>query len=171
MAAYGVKGAAYIESGIRDLAQWSDHMVKEFGEQIRPHLDELWQKAQVHMGDSAATTADVPKIDNKLEIPYVNDINENQSRQPRGDAQAALRELTASAEHDAGGNAQADAGERIRAEAQSLVSWAKQRSWLVEPKRFRDLTQKFQDLEEMEMAGGAVPARSGPNRPKTIFAT
>jgi hypothetical protein len=95
MAAYGVKGAAYIESGIRDLAQWSDHMVKEFGEQIRPHLEELWQKAQEHAAAprkhrrDKTNEAEVENI-GPMRYKYENDSEKNS----RGAEKSALLQAT-----------------------------------------------------------------------------
>lgn len=37
-------GTFYLEAGIREFAEWSHLMVKRLGEEIRPHLEELWAK-------------------------------------------------------------------------------------------------------------------------------
>jgi hypothetical protein len=37
-------GGAYIEAGVRSFADWSENMLKECGEAIRPHLDAIYQK-------------------------------------------------------------------------------------------------------------------------------
>jgi hypothetical protein len=49
LSAYAVKGAFKIARGVRDFTQWSKEMLSEFGEQIRPHLEDLWNRAkQIH---------------------------------------------------------------------------------------------------------------------------
>lgn len=45
LAAYAVKGAAVIERGIRNFAEWSSEMVKQFGEDIKPHLRNLYNQS------------------------------------------------------------------------------------------------------------------------------
>jgi len=40
-----VIGAYHLETGIRNIAHWSELMVKQFGEEIKPHLDEIWEKS------------------------------------------------------------------------------------------------------------------------------
>jgi hypothetical protein len=44
--AYGIKGAAMIARGVRDFAAWSAAMVQEFGEDVRPHLQDIFARAQ-----------------------------------------------------------------------------------------------------------------------------
>ncbi|MBB5040585.1 putative polyvalent protein kinase domain-containing protein [Prosthecobacter dejongeii] len=83
----------------------------------------------------------------KLQLPYMHETDSSESSHPRRDAQAALRELTARAENDAGRNARADAGERIRAESESLVSWARDGGWLVHGERFQELRKNLKSLE------------------------
>ena len=49
LSAYAVKGAFKIARGVRDFTAWSKEMLSEFGEAIRPHLDDLWNRAnQIH---------------------------------------------------------------------------------------------------------------------------
>lgn len=45
LAAYAVKGAALLEQGIRDAAEWGRQMVQEFGEAVRPYLDQVRKAA------------------------------------------------------------------------------------------------------------------------------
>lgn len=45
MLAYAVKGAAIIERGVRNFADWSREMVKQFGEGIRPQLKNIYNQA------------------------------------------------------------------------------------------------------------------------------
>ena len=46
LAAYAVKGAAFVERGMTDFAQWSGEMVNKFGEKIRPHLEDVWRETR-----------------------------------------------------------------------------------------------------------------------------
>lgn len=57
-----VIGATYVAEGVRDLAKWSDKMIGEFGERIRPHLEALFQRASA-LGDdiSREYNAKAPK--------------------------------------------------------------------------------------------------------------
>lgn len=45
-AAHAVKGAALLERGVRDFADWSTQMLKDFGDEIKPHLDQLFRAAR-----------------------------------------------------------------------------------------------------------------------------
>lgn len=42
LSAFTIKGAAIIERGIRDFAEWSSEMVKRYGDAIKPHLQKIW---------------------------------------------------------------------------------------------------------------------------------
>ena len=46
IAAYAIKGIAIIERGAVKFADWSKEMLDQFGEEIRPHLETVWKKAQ-----------------------------------------------------------------------------------------------------------------------------
>lgn len=45
--AYGIKGAAIVGRGITKFADWSAEMVKQFGEGIKAHLDDIWKSPHV----------------------------------------------------------------------------------------------------------------------------
>ncbi len=64
LAAYAVKGAAYLEAGIRDFAAWSEEMRGHFGAQIVPHLKEIFDHAQANraaiVADAAAEKVQTP---------------------------------------------------------------------------------------------------------------
>lgn len=94
---------------------------------------------------SGPTLLSPSHVDVPFAIPYSN--RHDQSSDLRRDAQAALRTLLARAEHDAERNARSNAEERIRSEAESLVSWAESGGWLVEADGFSTLSQGFADLE------------------------
>jgi hypothetical protein len=61
LAAWAVKGAAHLERGVRDFAEWSKAMVAEQGEKIRPYLQSVWKGAKYHYerqgGDMSAAPA------------------------------------------------------------------------------------------------------------------
>lgn len=42
-AAYAVKGLANFERGLQDFAKWSKEMTKQFGEEIEPHLENIFR--------------------------------------------------------------------------------------------------------------------------------
>ena len=44
--AHAIKAAYAIARGARDFAKWSAEMIREHGENIKPHLEEIWAKAQ-----------------------------------------------------------------------------------------------------------------------------
>lgn len=46
-----VVGADYLAKGVKDLAQWSEAMVKEFGERIKPHLESLFEESKKAASD------------------------------------------------------------------------------------------------------------------------
>lgn len=43
---YGIIGADYIAKGFTKVAEWGSEMVKDFGEKIRPYLDDIFEKSQ-----------------------------------------------------------------------------------------------------------------------------
>ena len=47
-AAYVVKGAAVAERGVRDFAKWSKQMLNQFGENVRPHLEDIYDSIGVY---------------------------------------------------------------------------------------------------------------------------
>lgn len=46
LADHVIVGADYIAQGVRNLADWSKEMVSEFGDAIKPHLEDLWRKSK-----------------------------------------------------------------------------------------------------------------------------
>lgn len=46
LADHALVGADFIAQGARDFGQWSGRMVTEFGESIKTHLKEIWERAQ-----------------------------------------------------------------------------------------------------------------------------
>jgi hypothetical protein len=53
LAAYAVKGSIVIGRGVRNFGVWSGEMVKQFGEEIRPHLKDIWSRAKSYAEDEA----------------------------------------------------------------------------------------------------------------------
>lgn len=51
LADYAIVGAQHIKNGIVDIAAWSAEMVKEFGEKIRPHLQDIYNKSKESAGE------------------------------------------------------------------------------------------------------------------------
>lgn len=45
-ALYAAKGAVKLAKGIRDKAVWTAEMIKEFGDEIKPHIEKIWSRAQ-----------------------------------------------------------------------------------------------------------------------------
>lgn len=64
--ALAVKGAAVIERGIRSFAEWSTEMIREFGEEIKPLLREIYAQS---MGMKGAKDASSVKEAAKQEAP------------------------------------------------------------------------------------------------------
>lgn len=44
-----VMGAYHIERGVRKFTEWSKVMIKEFGDEIKPHLRKLWKDANAYL--------------------------------------------------------------------------------------------------------------------------
>lgn len=40
------QGAIYVIKGVKNFAEWSAQMVKRFGNEIKPHLEDLWEQAK-----------------------------------------------------------------------------------------------------------------------------
>jgi hypothetical protein len=46
-----IVGAYHLESGIRDFKAWSELMIKQHGDAIKEHLQEIWDKANIYLKD------------------------------------------------------------------------------------------------------------------------
>jgi FtsZ-interacting cell division protein YlmF len=53
LVAYAFKGSVIIARGVRNFGVWSGEMVKQFGEEIRPHLKDIWSRAKSYAEDEA----------------------------------------------------------------------------------------------------------------------
>jgi hypothetical protein len=58
LAAYAVKGSIVIGRGVRNFGVWSGEMVKQFGEEVRPHLKDIWSRAKSYAEDEAKIQMD-----------------------------------------------------------------------------------------------------------------
>lgn len=57
-------GASYVAKGVRDFANWSQKMVEDFGDRIKPHLDALFAKASSLVDDNAKSFVSADEIAN-----------------------------------------------------------------------------------------------------------
>jgi hypothetical protein len=53
--AYAVKGAALIERGVTDFADWSKRMIRDHGQAIVPEIKDLWNSAQARLASFKAS--------------------------------------------------------------------------------------------------------------------
>jgi hypothetical protein len=58
LAAYALKGSIVIGRGVRNFGVWSGEMVKQFGEEVRPHLKDIWSRAKSYAEDEAKIQMD-----------------------------------------------------------------------------------------------------------------
>lgn len=74
---FAIIGADYIAKGAVKLGEWSEAMIKEFGEQIKPHLQAIFEKANAPMTDilqeaamqrrKAAIESSIKRLTEKIE--------------------------------------------------------------------------------------------------------
>lgn len=86
----------------------------------------------------------IPSLDSSFRWPY--DHVNGEGSDSRRNATTALGALLARAENDAGGNACADAAQRLYFETESVVSWAKENDWLLDREKFRNLIKDLPEL-------------------------
>lgn len=60
---YAVIGAYHFETGLRTFGAWRKQMIKDFGEGIKPHLRDLWNKAKAGISKTAPV---VPPIEKRV---------------------------------------------------------------------------------------------------------
>jgi len=77
LSAYAVKGAFKIARGVRDFTAWSKEMLSEFGDAIRPHLEDLWNRANQLHNEEAAKYG--PKPPSEREV-YAKRVEEQLSK-------------------------------------------------------------------------------------------
>jgi len=41
-------GAYHFETGFRNFNPWSELMIKQFGEEVKPYLDKVWEESQIY---------------------------------------------------------------------------------------------------------------------------
>lgn len=56
---YAVIGAYHFESGLRTFSAWGKKMIEEFGDSIKPHLNDLWKQAKVQVPKDAEVVPEV----------------------------------------------------------------------------------------------------------------
>ena len=93
---FSVIGAYHLENGIRDFSRWSKEMINDLGEQVKPHLDKLWNdlKAKYPEIEKGYTKAELPKA----ELPKTEttkDIPESGETKVRGLAKRTEAEAIA----------------------------------------------------------------------------
>lgn len=66
---YAIIGAAKIAKGATEFAKWSTEMVKDFGEAIKPHLDNIFRRAQEAFDEHASVVTRVNRILYEAELP------------------------------------------------------------------------------------------------------
>lgn len=105
LAAASIKGAALIERGITYGADWIDHMVKEFGPEVGPYLQEIRQKSeQVRAERFAKARLPKPKEQNAIQESGTKQVGVRQQgavRQEVGQANG-LPQPRAAGEAEAG---------------------------------------------------------------------
>lgn len=57
LADYAIIGAEHIFNGAQKLAAWSEKMVSDFGDEIKPHLDAIFAASEKHFNDTVDKTA------------------------------------------------------------------------------------------------------------------
>ncbi|MCK5504420.1 MAG: hypothetical protein KAJ10_04625 [Thermodesulfovibrionia bacterium] len=63
-------GAHHIDTGYNEFTEWAELMIKQFGEEIKPHLEEIWLASKTFYDDELANK--------KLDInKTINSVNEN----------------------------------------------------------------------------------------------
>jgi hypothetical protein len=71
-------GAYHIETGFRNFKEWSDLMVKQSGEQIRPHLNDLWEKSNTLFKEGLLNKAGEEIIsDTKKQRKFIQTVKES----------------------------------------------------------------------------------------------
>lgn len=66
---YAIIGAAKIARGAVDFAHWSAEMVKEFGDRIKPHLENLFKASQAANAEHTGIVERVRSVLNEAELP------------------------------------------------------------------------------------------------------
>lgn len=66
LADLAIIGAAKLARGVVKFSAWSAQMVQEFGENIRPHLDAIWQASLSHHDSEIAPRFSLPFVSDRL---------------------------------------------------------------------------------------------------------
>lgn len=89
LAAYMVKGAALIERGIIDFAEWSARMIKEHGPEIKPHLRDLFAAAQATVKREAVGESGTLKSSREIVEQRIRQMTEGEDVKMRKSAARA----------------------------------------------------------------------------------
>ena len=57
LADHAIVGADYLARGVDQFATWSESMVKEFGDRVKPHLQAIYDKAKAEVADASDARA------------------------------------------------------------------------------------------------------------------
>jgi hypothetical protein len=82
IADYAIIGAAKIARGTSRFADWSADMVAEFGEELRPHLLEIWERSKIEldkMKKQVDTNVGHPRYVKNISLEKLNSIPSNNS--------------------------------------------------------------------------------------------
>jgi DNA ligase (NAD+) len=102
-------------------------------------------KAAGASGHNPSAELPSPTVDWDHVLSYLEDIERNTTSTGTGiqAPQSAAQSLAERLLHDLGGSDGADVSQRIRQEAESVVSWARQNGRLLDPRRFGRLAARF----------------------------
>jgi len=99
---YATIGAYHVESGLRSFAKWSEKMIEDFGEDIKPHLQDIWKQTKSDFSDlfkdeKAAAPAKVEdaKLDEKQIEPSTKVPKEAETKGAESGIAQRIREQRA----------------------------------------------------------------------------
>ena len=70
-------GAYHIETGFRNFKKWSELMVKQNGEKIRPHLNDLWEKSNEFFKENLINKAGEEIAGEKRQRKFIDTVKES----------------------------------------------------------------------------------------------
>lgn len=67
-------GAYHFETGFRNFNPWAELMIKQFGKEVKPHLDKVWEESQIYynreLANKKAGVAVAQKSSKEQEIEH-----------------------------------------------------------------------------------------------------
>ena len=131
---------------VRDFkARWGKDVYLEPGEAIALNTGFLIASVMDVVGSPVES-----KVVSKTQTGSVQHVQDQPSSfryRTQADSNCAARELHQSLQDVAGSADSPDAGQRINAEAESLLEWASQNGWLIEPASLAHITGRAEVLE------------------------